>query len=66
MVIDKGRKIRKSDADMLNKFISGLSLQLAFFVGEGRVNCLREALQSAKVGKAHWYKQQSTTYTGIT
>ena len=57
-VMDKGRKLRKSEADMLNKFISGLPSQLAFFVRAGRVESLRDALQSAKIGEAHGYRVQ--------
>ena len=63
--MDKGRKLRKSDADMLNIFISGLPPSVSIFVRAGRVNCLREALQSAKAGEAHGYRQQSATYTDV-
>ena len=62
-VMDKGRKLRKSEADMLNKFISGLPSQLAFFVRAGRVESLRDALQSAKIGEAHGYRVQSSADT---
>lgn len=60
-VMDKGRKLRKSENDMLNKFISGLPPQLAFFVRAGRVDSLRDALQSAKIGEAHGYRQLQTS-----
>lgn len=53
-IMDKGRKLHKSEADMLNKFISGLPSQFAVLVRAGRVESLREALQSAKIGEAQW------------
>ena len=62
-VMDKGRKLRKSEADMLNKFISGLPSQLMFFVRADRVESLRDALQSAKIGEAHGYRVQSSADT---
>ena len=31
VVLDKGRRLHKSDTDMTNKFIAGLPSQLAFF-----------------------------------
>lgn len=51
-IMNKGQKLYKSEADMLNKFISGLPSQLAVFVRAGCVKSLREALQSAKIGEA--------------
>lgn len=65
LIMDKGRKLRKSEADMTNKFISGLPAQLAFFVRAGRVESLRDALQSAKIGEAHGYRQYNLTTSTI-
>ena len=42
---------------MTNKFIAGLPPQLAFFVRAGRVSSIQDALQSAKIGQAHGYRQ---------
>ena len=56
VVLDKGRRLHKSDTDMTNKFIAGLPSQLAFFVRAGRVTSFRDALQSAKIGEAHGYR----------
>ena len=60
-VLDKGRKLCKSEVDMLNKFISGLPSQLAFFVRAGHKESLREALQSAKIEEAHGYRQTASS-----
>lgn len=62
VVLDKGRKLNKNNTDMTNKFISGLPPQLAFFVRAGRVSSFREALQSAKIGEAHGYRQLPSVY----
>ena len=56
-VLDKGRRLHKSDTDMTNKFIARLPPQLAFFVRAARVSSFRDALQSAKIGEAHGYRQ---------
>ena len=56
-VLDKGRRLHKTDTDMTNRFIAGLPPQLAFFVRAGRVSLFRDALQSAKIGEAHGYRQ---------
>lgn len=61
VVLDKGRRLHKTETDMTNKFIAGLPSQLAFFVRAGRVTTFREALQSAKVGEAHGYRQSPAT-----
>ena len=55
VVQEKGRWLSKSDQDMTFKFIDGLPSQLAFFVRAGRVDTLRDALHSAKLGDAHGY-----------
>ena len=57
IVLDKGRRLHKIDTDMTNKFIGGLPSQLEFFVRAGRVTSFREALQSAKIGEDHGYRQ---------
>lgn len=66
IVHEKGKKLSKSDGDMINKFVSGLPPQLAFFVRAGRISSFREALQSAKIGEAHGYRNTMLTNQGHT
>jgi len=60
LILDKGKKLGKSETDMTIKFINSLPAQLAFFVRAGRVTSYRDALQSAKIGEAHGYRQEPT------
>ena len=60
-VMQKGHKLRKSELDMLTKFIDGLPPQLRFFVRTGRPNTLGEALQSAKMGEAYGYRDSQSS-----
>ena len=66
VVQEKGRRLTKSDRDMTFKFIDGLPSQLAFFVRAGRVDTLRDALHSAKLGEAHGYRSHNATQTVAT
>ncbi len=60
MIMEKGRRLGKTDRDMLMKFVDGLPQQLAFFIRAGRVNTFREALHFAKLGEAHGYRSQNS------
>ena len=53
----------EGEADMFNRFISGLPSQLAFFVRADRVESLRDALQSANIGEAQGYRVQASAVT---
>lgn len=57
-VLDKGRKLRKHDRDIISKFVNGLPHQLAFFVRAGKAQTLQDVLQSAKIGEAYGYRTQ--------
>ena len=59
IILEKGKKLKKSETDMILKFINSLPAQLAFFVRAGKVSSYREALQSAKIGEAHGYRQSN-------
>ena len=62
-ILEKGKKINKSDQEILLKFIQGLPAQLAFFVRAGNPTDVHTALTSAKMGEAFGYR--TTTY-GVT
>ena len=55
-ILEKGRKLGKSDQELLLKFIQGLPSQLAFFVRAGNPNDINAALTSAKMGEAYGYR----------
>ena len=55
-ILDKGRKLHKSDQEVLLKFIQGLPHQLAFFVRAGNPGDIGAALTSAKMGEAYGYR----------
>ncbi|XP_033725284.1 uncharacterized protein LOC117315247 [Pecten maximus] len=57
-VLQKGKRLHKTERDITAKFIDGLPSQLAFFVRAGKATTLREALHSAKIGEAHGYRVQ--------
>ena len=55
-ILEKGKKISKSDQEILLKFIQGLPAQLAFFVRAGNPADVHAALTSAKMGEAFGYR----------
>lgn len=57
-VVQKGAHLHKSDRDIFHKFVSGLPEKLAFFVRASRVATIREALNQARIGEAHGYREQ--------
>lgn len=63
-VIEKGRKLHKSDQEVLLKFIQGLPHQLAFFVRAGNPADISAALTSAKMGEAYGYRSPVNTAIG--
>ena len=62
-ILEKGKKINKSDQEILLKFIQGLPAQLAFFVRAGNPTDVHTALTSAKMFEAFGYR---TTTHGVT
>lgn len=64
VVMEKGRRLSKSDRDMTFKCIDGLPSKLAFFVRAGKNQTIREALHSAKLGEAHGYRAQLDNSVG--
>lgn len=61
MILEKGTRLNRPPQDLLLRFISGLPSQLAFFVRAGNPATLDDALQAAKRGEAHGYRQQEMT-----
>ena len=55
-IIEKRKKINKSDQEILLKFVQGLPAQLAFFVRAGNPSDLHAALTSAKMDEAFGYR----------
>ena len=55
-ILEKGKKISKSDQEILLKFIQGLPAQLAFFVRAGNPADVHAAQTSAKMGEAFGYR----------
>ncbi|OWF56159.1 hypothetical protein KP79_PYT00092 [Mizuhopecten yessoensis] len=55
-LVEKGRRIGKSDIELLSKFISSLADQLAFFVRAGNPGDSSTALSSAKMGEVYGYR----------
>ena len=56
IVVQKGKKLHKTNLDTMSKFIDGLPKSLQYFVRAGRPNWI-DALQSAKMGKAVGYRE---------
>lgn len=54
---EKGRKLGKSDRELINRYTDGLPTQLAFFVRASRVTSYRECLHVSQTGGAHGYRQ---------
>lgn len=52
-LVQKGKRLRKSDVDIMNRFIDGLPDQLKLYVRTGRPTTLHEALSQAKMGEAY-------------
>jgi len=57
--LEKGKKLNKSDRDILAKFVDGQPPHLAFFVRAGKISSYDEARQSAKLGEAYGYRKDS-------
>ena len=55
-ILEKGKKLSKSDQEQLLKFIQGLPAQLAFFVPAGNPSDNHTAMTSAKMGEAYGYR----------
>ena len=55
-ILEKGKKLLKSDQELLLKFIQGLPAQLAFFVRAGNPSDINAAMTSAKMGEAYGYR----------
>ena len=55
-VLEKGRKLSKSDQEQLLKFIQGVPAQLAFFVRAGNPSDITSAMPAAKMGEAYGYR----------
>ena len=55
-ILEKGKKLSKSDQEQLLKFIQGLPAQLAFFVRAGNPSDIHTAMTSAKMGEAYGYR----------
>ena len=66
VVLEKGRKLGKSEQAMISKFVAGLPHQLAFFVRAGRIQTFRDALHMAKTGEAHGYRAENATASAAT
>ena len=58
-ILEKGKKIKKSDQEILLKFIQGLPAQLAFFVRAGNPTDVHTALTSSKMGKSMSFVRQT-------
>ena len=61
MLLQKGKRLKKPERDILIRFIDGLPAQLAFFVRAGRPADLESALSSAKLGESFGYRYQPET-----
>ena len=66
LILDKGRRLKRSERDMLIKFVEGLPHQLAFFVRAGNPANLQQALLSAKTGEAYGYRVQALPAMAVT
>lgn len=64
-LVDKGHLVGKKDADILNKFISSLPEQLAFFVRAGAPKNSSSALDAAKMGEAYGYRQHPPSVSSL-
>ena len=60
IVLEKGRRLKESDMDLINKSVGELPPQLAFFVRADHISSFHEALQSAKAVEAHGYRHSPT------
>ena len=59
LILEKGKRIKRSEQDMLIKFVEGLPEQLAFFVRARGPSGLQQALLSAKTGESYGYRHQT-------
>lgn len=60
-IMEKGRRVNKSQQEITLKFIEGLPSQLAFFVRAGNPEDINAALTAAKLGEAYGYRALPTT-----
>ena len=58
--MEKGRRVNKSQQEIVLKFIEGLPPQLAFFVRAGNPEDIKAALTAAKLGEAYGYRASPT------
>ncbi|KAK3082518.1 hypothetical protein FSP39_010106 [Pinctada imbricata] len=56
-ILKRGRKLKKTEPDMMSRFIDGLPGGLKFFVRAGRPTSLADAMQSARMGDACGYRK---------
>lgn len=59
-IMEKGRRVNKSQQEIVLKFIEGLPSQLAFFVRAGNPEDINAALTAAKLGEAYGYRASPT------
>ena len=64
-VLQKGKRLGKSDRDIMTKYIDALPEKLSFFVRAGRAHNLHDALQASKIGEAHGYRFHTTSQTEV-
>ena len=64
-LLQKGKRLHKTELDLLTKFIDGLPTQLQFFVRAGRPQSLDDALQSAKIGEAVGYRTPGSELVSV-
>ncbi|KAL5017800.1 hypothetical protein ScPMuIL_003522 [Solemya velum] len=62
---EKGSSIGKSEMEILNKFISCLPEQLAFFVRAGNPKDCATAVEAAKLGEAYGYRDHPPSISSI-
>ena len=63
LVLEKGGEIEKSEEEMAARLVNGLPEKLQFFVRARNPQTLDEALNAAKVGEAHGYRESTTPST---
>lgn len=61
-VLEKGTKLKKTDRDIISRFVNGLPSQLAFFVRARNITNLTDALTSAKLGEAYGYRHDDSGF----
>ena len=61
VIVMKGRRLGKTEADMVSKFVNGLPDNLAYFVRAGNNGTLTAALNAAKLGESYGYRSHAAT-----